>query len=136
MHSEFHLAECFCSFRYNVYLCFLYIFRFRLLIFPPIWESLDRIRLTLMIYFSTCCHCKKVVKSTSTLKSDNDNLSFKHSGKFPSMQSFELESNVCDSARSWAVSNNISFHFKLEFIPFAKGKTFLQTLLKLEECLL
>ena len=55
------------------------------LFFPPIWESLER-----MALFDW-----KEIKSTSTLKSDNDSPSFQHCGQFSSMQSFELESHVC-----------------------------------------
>ena len=45
-------------------------------------------------FFSTPRHCKKEIKSTSALKSDNDSSSLKYSGQFPSMQSFKLQSHV------------------------------------------
>ena len=73
-------------------------------------------------FFPTRCHCKKEIKSTSALKSDNDSSSLKHSGQFPSMQSFKLQSHVCVPTRSWAVGDSISLDFKLELILFAKGE--------------
>ena len=138
MNSEFHLTECYCSFRMDK--CFSSL----QLIFPFI---ITGNLLTFSVSFSVAYyfhqfgshltewyhlinfgyHCKKVNKSTSALKSDNDSPGFKHSGQFPSMQSFELELHVCVSTRSWAVGHNTSLNFKLEFIPFAKSEAFSQT---------
>ena len=80
------------------------------------------ILLTLTIFFYTRYHCKKEIKSTSALKSDNDSSGLKHSEQFANMQSFELESHVCVSIKAWAVGDNISPDLKFEFIPFAKSE--------------
>ena len=76
----------------------------------------------LTLTISTRCYCKKEIKSTSALKSDNHRPGFKYSRQFLSMQSSERESHVCASTRSWAVGDKISLDFKLEFIPFVKIK--------------
>ena len=76
----------------------------------------------LTLTISTRCYCKKEIKSTSALKSDNHRPGFKYSRQFLSMQSSERESRVCASTRSWALGDKISLDFKLEFIPFVKIK--------------
>ena len=106
----------------------LYICLIRLLIVSThlgiTWQN-GIVLLTLTVFFCTCCQCKKETKSTSALKSSNNNSCFKYFGQLTGKQSFELELYVYVSIRSWARSA-IIYHLtsNLILILFTKSEEF------------
>ena len=138
MNSEFHLTECYCSFRMDkcfssLQLIFPFIITGNLLTFCLFRLLIISTNLGVtwpngIIWLTLVTIVKRWINQYLLWNQIMINiLSFKHSGQFPSMQSFELELHVCVSTRSWAVGHNTSLNFKLEFIPFAKSEAFSQT---------
>ena len=103
---------------------YFYICLFRLLIVSThlgiTWPN-DIIWITLKIYFSIRCYCKKEIKSTSVLKSDNDSSGF--SMQTASMQSFKLESHVNVSVRLGVIyhlTSNLNLFLLLKMRRFRR----------------